>query len=198
MEDEMALQAHAERPNQTGSGYARFPTARDVFEAFPGLCNEITTKPTDQDPLVFLRSLVSGSTPEDALAFCAYYLPRREAVWWASQCVRALLDQPTEADEAALDVAEAWVCEPEEPQRKKALRIGMSADWHAASTWVASAAAWSGGRLMLGVPNSPVAGPGLTAQAVCTALMTALADKANRAAEIARCVERGMSIAVSP
>jgi hypothetical protein len=191
----MALQARAERPIRTGSGHPRFPTARDVFEAFPTACNEIAAKPTDAEPIAFVRSLMKGAKPEDALAFCAYLLPRREAVLWACQCVRDFLDQPTEADEAALETAEAWVWEPEELQRDKALRTAIGADPQAASTWVVRAAAWSGGRLTIGEHGGPLALPQLTAQATFMALMIALAGKADRPNAIARCIERGIQIA---
>ncbi|MGH6800759.1 MAG: DUF6931 family protein, partial [Methylocella sp.] len=121
----------------------RFSAARDVFEAFPTAYEDIATEPNDQLPLVFLRELVKGPAPEDALPFCAYLLPRREAVWWASQSVRALVDKPTKYDEAAFKAAEDWVREPEEPNRRRALKIGTMANQRVASTWVALAAAWS-------------------------------------------------------
>src|ERR1700758_3958241 len=113
----------------------RFAVASEVFEAFPTARNDIAAKPTSQPPLVFLRALAGGPTPDDALAFCAYLLPRREAVWWACQCVRALLGQPTEEDQVALQAAEAWVYEPDEERRRAALAIGRTAERNAASTW---------------------------------------------------------------
>jgi len=173
----------------------RFAVAQEVFEAFPTAYDEISAKPTDQPPVVFLRGLVKSPTPDDALAFCAYLLPRREAVWWASQSVRTLLENPTEADEVALQAAEAWVYEPEEPKRRVALRIGMTANRNAASTWVARAAAWSGGSLVLGEHGGPPAPPQLTATAARVALQVALVGKPNRTAEISKCVERGIEIA---
>jgi hypothetical protein len=173
----------------------RFAAARDVFEAFPTAFQDIAAKPTDQPPLDYLRALAKGSTPDDALAFCAYLLPRREAVWWASQCVRALLATPTHSDEAALRAAEAWVYEPEEDKRQVALEIGRTADRNAATTWVARAAAWSGGSLLGGDRGGPPAPPQMTAQAVRIALQVALVGKADRVVEIHQCVERGVRIA---
>jgi hypothetical protein len=173
----------------------RFAVASAVFEAFPTAHKDIAAKPTSQPPLDFLRSLASGSTPDDALAFCAYLLPRREAVWWGCQCVRDLLGQTTADDEAALQAAEAWVYEPDEERRRAALAIGGSADRGAASTWVARAAAWSGGSLIVSEHGGAPAPPQLTAQAVRIAILVALAGKPNRVAEIARCVERGVQIA---
>jgi hypothetical protein len=173
----------------------RFSVARDVFEAFPTAYEDIEAKPTDQLPLVFLRGLVNGPTPEDAIAFCAYLLPRREAVWWASQSVRALIGEPTEYDEAALKAAEEWVYEPEEPKRRQALRIGNTANRRAASTWVALAAAWSGGPMIISEYGGPPAPPQLAAQAAFTAIRIALGGKPDRIGAISRCVEEGTRIA---
>jgi hypothetical protein len=174
----------------------RFSAARDVFEAFPTAHEDIATEPNDQLPLVFLRELVKGPTPDDALPFCAYLLPRREAVWWASQSVRALIDKPTKYDEAALKAAEDWVREPEEPNRRRALQIGTIANQRAASTWVALAAGWSGGPMIVSEDRGgPPAPPQLTARAAFTAIRIALGGKQDRVSCIAQCVERGVRIA---
>jgi hypothetical protein len=175
----------------------RFGFAREVFEAFPTAREDIEAEPSEAPPLEFLRRLASGPTPDDAIGFCAYLLPRREAVWWASQCVRDLIGQPTENDEIALGAAEDWVREPEESRRRAALEVGLTADRRAASTWVALAAAWSGGTLIVSEHGAPPAPPHLTAKAARGALMLALVNKPDRAAQISRCVERGVQIAES-
>jgi hypothetical protein len=176
-------------------GALRFSAARDVFEAFPTARIDIKAQPSDQSPVAYLRGLASGPTPDDAIAFCAYLLPRREAVWWAGQCVRALIGEPTENDETALTAAEEWVREPEEHQRRHVLEIGLAADQGAASTWVALAAGWSGGPMIVGDHGGPPAPPQLTAQSAATAIKLALGRRQDRGAEIARCVERGVRIA---
>jgi hypothetical protein len=172
----------------------RFATARDVFEAFPSAHGHIGTAPNDQPPIAYLRELAKGQTPDDALAFCAYLLPRREAVWWASQCVRALLDQPTAADETALNAAEEWVREPGEANRRHVLATGFAANRRVASTWVALAAGWSGGPMLPSDYGGPPAPPQLTAQSAFTAIEIALGGIKDRAGEISRCVERGVRI----
>jgi hypothetical protein len=173
----------------------RFGLARDVFEAFPTAYEDIEARPTEAPPLEFLRSLTSGPTPFDAIGFCAYLLPRREAVWWACQCVRDLIGEPTENDEIALRAAEDWVRDPDESARRAALQVGLVADRRAASTWVALAAAWSGGSLVISEHAVASAPPHLTAKAARSALMLALVNKPDRAAQISRCVERGVQIA---
>jgi hypothetical protein len=172
----------------------RFATARDVFEAFPTAQENIKTAPSELPPIAYLRELAKGGTPDEALAFCAYVLPRREAVWWASQCVRALLAEPTEADEAALNAAEEWVREPGEANRHRVLATGLAANRRVASTWVALAAGWSGGPMIVSDRGGPPAPPQLTAQSAFTAIAIALGGNKDRAGEISRCVERGVRI----
>jgi hypothetical protein len=183
----------AEAP--TTAARVRFADAREVFAAFPTACEDIATPPTEAEPLQFLRALASGPAPQDAIGFCAYLLPRREAVWWASQCVRTLLDQPSERDEAALRAAEDWVYEPEEPTRQAALQIGMAADRRAPSTWVALAAAWSGGTLVVSEHDAARAPSHLTARAARGAVMLALAGKPDQAAHVSWCAEYCAQIA---
>jgi hypothetical protein len=175
----------------------RFTTARDVFEAFPAAQGDITAPPTDAPTLAFLAALARSDTPEDAVAFCAYILPRREAVWWACQCVRSLSGVRDGAGGAGLKAAEHWVREPEEERRRDALEIGMGGDRGDPTTWLALAAAWSGGS-MTAEPQAPVlAPPHLTAKAVKAAVLTALArvPLKERQASLSACLREGLKIA---
>src|SRR2546430_1764391 len=119
----------------------RFTTVRDLFEAFPAARDDIKAKPSDDPPLVFMRKLIESETPEDAVALCAYMLPRREAVWWACKCVRALGGSRSGEEEQALRAAEYWVQEPGEERRREALRIGTDGSRDAPTSWLALAAA---------------------------------------------------------
>lgn len=153
----------------------RFTTARQVFEAFPPAREDIEAEPSDADPITFVKALVDGKTPEDAIGFCAYLLPRREAVWWASQCIRASSGELGKGNAQLLAVADAWVKDPEEQNRRAALEAGMAAGKSDPAAWAALAAGWSGGS-MVSEPNQPVPPPDyLTAQAVRAAILTALA-----------------------
>ena len=175
----------------------RFATARDLFDTFPTALDDIEVEPTEQPPLDFMRSLMASATPENAVAFCAYMLPRREAVWWACQCVRSLIPAREPAEEAALKAAEAWVGEPEEELRRRALDIGMSGNRGAPTTWLALAAAWSGGSLT--PPDQPPApSPAhLTPKAVRAAVLTALAriSVKQRRDRLAACMDEGLKLA---
>jgi hypothetical protein len=173
----------------------RFATAREVFDAFPSAVDDVRVEPTDEPPLAFVRSLAAGPTPENALGFCAYLLPRREAVWWGCQCVRALCPSLTGPEGQALEAAEAWVREPEDERRRAAMSVGMRGNRNVAATWVALAAAWSGGTMTAGDNAVPVA-PHLTARAVRIAVLTALArvGARDRAQQIKVCLDGALRL----
>ena len=153
----------------------RFATARDLFETFPAVREDMEARPTDEPPLVYLSSLMGSETPEDAITFCAYMLPRHESVMWGCQCIRGLLPARTPEEEEALRAAEDWVREPEESRRRAALDVGSNGSRSTATSWLALAAGWSGGSMM--PPDQPPvqAPPHLTAKAVRAAVLTALA-----------------------
>jgi hypothetical protein len=174
----------------------RFVTAREVFTAFPSLAGDMTAAPADTDPLAFLRELADSPTPEDAVSFCAYLLPRREAVWWACQCVRMLAAIRAPDDERLLGLAELWVRTPEEDTRVEALHAGMAADKTSAATWTALAAAWSGGMIHMSEGGGVPTQPHLTAKAARAAVLMALArvPARERAAKLNLCLEGGQRL----
>ena len=51
----------------------RFTTARQVFEAYPPALEDIEAEPSDAEPVGFLKGLLDGKTPEDAIGFCAKF-----------------------------------------------------------------------------------------------------------------------------
>src|SRR5260370_22830721 len=125
----------------------RFATAEALFETFPELSQKISAKPSEQFPTKFLQTLVAAGQIEDAVTFCAYLLPRREAAWWACRSARASSGHFAEDRAAALLAAEAWVKEPDDERRQAALELGTRGHCDDAPTWVAFAAGWAGGVL---------------------------------------------------
>ncbi len=102
----------------------RFETVRDVFEAFPIAEHELNIEPNDEPSLRFLETLVSSGEFDKAVGFCAFLLPRREAVWWGCRAVRMLVPNLSAEEAKAIRVAEDWVHEPEEDRRAAALETG--------------------------------------------------------------------------
>jgi hypothetical protein len=151
----------------------RFETAQALFETFPDARKVISAEPTEEHSLDFLRGLTMKGKLDDAAAFCAYLLPRREAVWWACKSVRAFMNEPAlpKFDTKPLVLAEEWVSQPAEERRLAALDAGTRGDRDSPTTWVARAAAWSGGTYSVGSMSPIAPPPQLTAHAAKVAIL---------------------------
>lgn len=150
--------------------FVRFATAQALFEAFPDLSRTIKVEPTEQPPIDFVRSLVTAGKLPEAVAFCAHLLPRREAVWWACVSARTLTEEIARTRPPGLLVAEAWVFQPDTENRQRALDIGERSDENDPTTWLARAAAWSGGTQTIGGQATPIP-PYMTARASRIAIL---------------------------
>ena len=124
--------------------------------------------------IAYLDLLIADELILDALRFLAAWLPKPTAVAWASRCVRGVLGQSLQpTDQAALDAAEAWAAEPDEPKRRAAEAAAEACQYAGPAACVALAAFWSGGSL---APENlpPVPPPETaTAKAVSSALLMA-------------------------
>jgi len=132
----------------------RFATARDLFEAFPTAQQDVDAEPSDTPPLDYLRTLADSGELNKAVAFCAYLLPRREAVGWGCWSVRRLAEKLPAEEEPGVRAAEDWVEVPEEDRRVAALELGTRSNYQWPSTWLALAAGWSGGNIALGIEGA--------------------------------------------
>jgi hypothetical protein len=177
----------------------RFATARSLFETFPMAVTRLSVTPTDELPIVFLRNLSALEKFEDAVTFCAYLLPRREAVWWACAGVRAFLGDIARSRAVGLFAAEAWVREPDADHRQSALRVGTKGDSNDPLTWLALGAGWSGGMLSAH-PKMPVPVPqDLTARAARIAILLSaqLIKPPERKPRMEACIVEGIKLAES-
>jgi hypothetical protein len=175
-----------------------YSAAKDLFDAIPEAGEDIISRPEgNESPLAFIATLQKSPTPEEAVAYTAYVLPKRKAVWWGHQCLTHLDHLLSGQDKLMLRLAEDWVREPEEAQRYRAMQEGMACKNSSPGVWIALAAGWSGGSLsapeMARVPP-PAA---LTPRAVNTGVMGILAkvDRKNRAATLKGFVDMGVSLA---
>ncbi len=136
----------------------RFTTASQVVEAFPQAAPDIGEVPQDVSPEDHMRALAALEDPTAAIIFTALALPKREAVWWACLCLKALdLTEPSVA--GGLRVAEAWVKTPEEEQRVAAGKFAEDAYFEGAGAWIAFAAFTTSGSMapagLQAVPPAP-------------------------------------------
>ena len=84
----------------------------------------------------------------DALRLLAHALPKRESVWWACTCCRALLGMGIPlTDEPAIARAEAWVYEPRDKNARAAYSEAEERGFQTPGGWAAVAAFWSSGSL---------------------------------------------------
>jgi hypothetical protein len=153
----------------------RFPMAAQLFRDIPEISEDMSRRPADETAPAFLRALLIGDIPEEAITFAAYALKPRHSVWWAHECLTAIAGVLAEADRQMLAVAAAWVAQPDDTTRESALTAGCNATVRSPGVWVAIAAGWSGGSMA--PPDQPdVPAPAfLTGRAVNAAVLTALA-----------------------
>ncbi len=151
-----------------------------------------------QAPKAYLDQLVAKGHFPDAVRVLAYGLPKREAVWWACQTVRALagpgLGPPAQA---ALKAAETWVADPSDDHRKACLAAGQAADFATPAGCAALAAYWSGGTHA--PPDAKVTPPpeDWTSHAVAGAVMVACAlppDPAKTPEKYKKALDLGVQI----
>jgi uncharacterized protein DUF6931 len=175
----------------------RFATAQALFETFPELSQKISSAPSEQFPTDFLKGLVTAGKIEDAVTFCSYLLPRREAVWWACGCVRGFLRNLIKDRAAGLIAAEAWVERPDEERRQAVLEIGTKGNSDDPLTWVALAAGWAGGFLESGAHRRIPMPSYMTARAARAAILISALNvsRDQRPARLEACVAEGTRLA---
>ena len=120
-------------------------------------------------PREAVQALLEGGETQDALKLLARLLPKRYAVAWACQCARDVA-LPLE-DRAGAALAEQWVREPEEPNRRAAFEFANAGGYRSIGAWLAACAGWSGGSLAPATQQTPVPpAEHLTACAVVAAI----------------------------
>jgi hypothetical protein len=148
----------------------------------------------DMTAQVAVQDLLAAGQPQDALKLLARLLPKRYAVAWLCQCAR---DQPlTQEDRAGASLAEQWVREPSESNRRAAFEFANAGGYKSLGAWIAASAGWSGGSLAPAAQETPVPpAEHLTARATVAAinLMAAL-DPPQFEIRRAAFIERAMSL----
>ncbi len=180
---------------EPGLHYAK---AQDLFDDVPEVADDIQARPDGEASLDFFTSLLRSPTPEEAVTFGAYLLPRRRAVWWGHECVRSVIHLLNDQDLRMLALAEAWVREPEENQRYLAMTEGMAARNKTPGVWIALAAGWTSGSLNPDPHQARVPPPpALTPRAINAGILSALArvDIPHRTPTLKAFVDMGVSLA---
>lgn len=125
-------------------------------------------------PSEALERLAADDRLVEAARLCAYALPAREAVWWATRCAVATapadLSQP---DQDACALAVTWVRQRADETRRAAMDQAQLAGCTSPEAWAAVAAFWSGDSMS--PPDQPKVPPAphLTGVAVAGAVILA-------------------------
>jgi hypothetical protein len=109
-------------------------------------------------PRPFLEVLIEKAMHDDAVMLMAHAMPKREAIWWACQCVRlAAGDALAPPASEPIAEAEAWAAQPTDEQRRKAFQMAEAASFDPPAGFVGMAVFFSSGSLSL--PNLPPVPP---------------------------------------
>lgn len=172
--------------------------AREVCAQFELTVEARTLLDEQQSPDAFLDLLLKHGHLPDAIRLLAFGLPKREAVWWACQCVRDCLppDAPPKLLEA-VKAAEDWVKKPTEENRWAAKDPGERAGYDKAAAWPALGAFWSGGSMVPAHLPAMAPGPTFTGMAVSGAVLLGAVqrDPANAMELYKRYIDMGIDIA---
>lgn len=149
-------------------------------------------------PREYIAALVEKQLYADAVRFLAHCLPKREGVWWAWVCARrAAGPSPAPKIKAALDATERWIAQPDEENRRGAMKMGQEAQFDTAAGCAGLAAFFSSGTL--GPPETPPIPPGefLTAKAVAgSVVLAAVSTEPENAPEKFRgFIDQGLEVA---
>lgn len=172
--------------------------AREVCTQFELTSEARALLNEQQSPDTFLDLLLEHGHLPDAIRLLAFGLPKREAVWWACQCVRDCLppDSPPKFLDA-VKAAEDWVKKPTEENRWAAKDPGERAGYDKAAAWPALGAFWSGGSMVPAHLPAMAPGPTFTGMAVSGAvLLGAVQRDPEKAMDLyRRYIEMGIDIA---
>lgn len=116
-----------------------------------------------------VRILLDAGRLQAALQVLARLLPKRYVVAWLCQCARG---EPLDDDDrAGAALAEQWVRDPIEHNRRIAYEFASADGYRTLGGWLAAAAGWSGGSLAPATQDTPVPPPAfLTARAATAAI----------------------------
>lgn len=129
----------------------------------------------DLTPAEYLNKLLEKGYFADSIVFLAHALPKREAIWWACLCSKAVMNRNSRADDLASQaISEKWVYEPDEKKRRMCGTLAEKGEYKSAQNWTAAAVFWSGGSITKEEDPAMEPAPFLYAHAVSGAILNAV------------------------
>lgn len=120
-------------------------------------------------PREAVQALLDKGATGEALKLLARLLPKRYAVAWVCQCTRG--QNLSMEDRAGVSLAEKWVRDPGEDNRRAAFEFANAGGYESLGAWIAATAGWAGGSLAPAKQETPVPPPEhLTACAAAAAI----------------------------
>jgi hypothetical protein len=139
-------------------------------------------------------ALLAADQAEAALKLLTRLLPKRYVVAWVCQCAR---DQPLPVEaKAGASLAEKWVRDPSEENRRAAFEFASAGHYRSLGAWLAASAGWAGGSLAPAQQEMKVPPPEhLTAVAAAAAVtMLAALDREQYAARRLGFIQRALEL----
>ena len=105
----------------------------------------------------FAMRLAASQDDNSCLKFLSAAMPKRPSVWWLTLCIRSLEEKLVDPDLELLDVVEAWVKDPSESNRRRAMAIAQKMEFSNGIAWAGVAAFWAHGSMA--PPDAPFVPP---------------------------------------
>lgn len=131
-----------------------------------------------REPRAFVEHLSELGLYRDAIAFLAWVLPRREAVWWAWACAGDVAgEQPAPADARSLEATRLWIIEPTDANRRAAMAAAEATNFDSPAGMAGFAAFLCGDNLapadapagVPAIPPDPSVAPRVIGGCICLA-----------------------------
>jgi len=160
--------------------------------------NSVPLLKTGESLSEFIQTLLQHQALKDVIGVIAQALPPREAVYWACLCVKDVLDEKDNPEDArAIKAAEQWLIQPDENNRYLNNQIAEKLEYATAAAWVCNAVFWSGGSITPKGEAKVEPPEGIFGKAVCGAINLACAheDEKQTHTNQQRSIKRGVNIA---
>lgn len=146
----------------------------------------------------YIERLAAQGQFADAVGFLAHALPKRPAVWWAWYCARhAHGDTPPATVQAALEATKQWIAEPDDKNRREAMRWAREVEFRTPAGCAGLAAFFCGDNI--GPPDRDAVPPEeYTAAKVisgCISLAAVFCEPEKAAEKLQEFVKQGLEVA---
>jgi|GEM_PF-1357308 len=176
-----------------------FPMAAEICQRYEPDEEALSCLQDGVTAVEFLESLAERGLWSEAVKFLAQALPKRDAIAWASQCVRheSKADSPP-TSLAALDAVDTWLSNPSEDHRRAAQVAADRAGAGTPAGCLAFGVFFSGGSLgPMTLEHAIPPADELTGKALAGALMLAavVGEPENAPVRLQGFVEQGLQVA---